>query len=123
MKTAPSKLKKSPIALQLSCAMESPARISVAGTLSRSRRHKDVSSLPTQAHNRTAADIVQSILQQVAATGNDFGLFGSLCAEGDTTHNVGDRDQEPDQLLIPRAAPPGVFPNLVVEIAHTHESW
>lgn len=81
-------------------------------------------NLPTPVHDRTAAWIVQQIVDQVVAIGDgDPELMHSLVIEGRAVSDIGDRDQAPDQSLAPLNASMSAPPNLVVEIAHTNESW
>lgn len=81
-------------------------------------------NLPTRVHDRTAAWIVQPIVDQVVAIGDDDPeLTHSLVVEGRAVSDIGDRDQALDQSLTPLDASMSALPNLVVEIAHTNESW
>lgn len=73
-------------------------------------------SLPTPVHDRTAAWIVEHIVEQVVAIrNNDPELAHSLIIEGRSVSDIG------DESLASFDASLSASPNLVVEIAHTNE--
>ncbi|KAF0712324.1 hypothetical protein AaE_012054 [Aphanomyces astaci] len=83
-------------------------------------------------HSKTAGRIATAILEQIARTGNDFGLLDTVDLATDPTCRTGNHGQEPDCCLIPaglavggavlEAADNHPYPNVIVEIAYKNEA-
>ncbi|CEG40560.1 uncharacterized protein PHALS_10749 [Plasmopara halstedii] len=90
-------------------------------------------SLPSDPHEATAGNIMQSIIEEIQTAGNSIGLIRSVQVKASPRCQIGSRrGKEPDMSISPVGLTIGgrimdngkgfPFPNVVIEVAYKNES-